>query len=81
MSGESQASMAEQPIDNVNSVAEDSARKENNAALISALNERAPSEVESSFVLDVINETEHGRWIATLGDDAIAEVSYRFVGG
>jgi predicted GNAT family acetyltransferase len=24
---------------------------------------------------------EHGRWIATLGSDAIAELTYRFVGG
>ncbi|MFD8078258.1 GNAT family N-acetyltransferase [Streptomyces sp. NPDC059718] len=61
--------------------AEASAREENNAALIAALDEASPSEVESSWVLDVLNDAEHGRWIAALGDDGIAELSYRFVGG
>ena len=57
------------------------AREENNAALIAALNETSLSEVESSWELDVINDAEHGRWIAALGAEAIAELSYRFVGG
>ncbi|WUD70621.1 N-acetyltransferase [Streptomyces sp. NBC_00510] len=61
--------------------AEASAREENNAALIAALGEARPSEVESSWVLDVLNDAERGRWIAALGDDGIAELSYRFVGG
>ena len=39
------------------------------------------SEGESSWELDVLNDAEHGRWIATLGADAIAELPYRFVGG
>ncbi|MFD0782452.1 GNAT family N-acetyltransferase [Micromonospora azadirachtae] len=56
-------------------------REENNAALIAALNETSPSEVESSWVLDVINDAEHGRWIAALGAEAIGELQYRFVGG
>ncbi|MEU4679029.1 GNAT family N-acetyltransferase [Micromonospora sp. NPDC023737] len=56
-------------------------REENNAELIAALNETSPSEVESSWVLDVINDAEHGRWIAALGAEAIAELQYRFVGG
>jgi len=34
-----------------------------------------------SWELDVLNDAEHGRWIATLGDEAIAELSYGFVGG
>jgi hypothetical protein len=37
--------------------------------------------VESTWVLDVINYAERGRWTATLGAEAIAELSYRFVGG
>jgi predicted GNAT family acetyltransferase len=61
--------------------AEAATREENNAALIAALGQAALSEVESSWELDVINDAEHGRWIATLGADAIAELSYRFVGG
>ncbi|WP_037868867.1 GNAT family N-acetyltransferase [Streptomyces sp. NRRL S-813] len=61
--------------------AEASAREENNAALIAALGERSLSEVESSWNLDVLNDAEHGRWVASLGPEAIAELSYRFVGG
>jgi len=65
----------------INLEAEAATREENNAALIAALDQTEPSEVESSWELDVINDTEHGRWIATLGADAIAELTYRFVGG
>ncbi|MDX3073967.1 GNAT family N-acetyltransferase [Streptomyces sp. MI02-7b] len=61
--------------------AEASARQENNAALIAALDEAIPGEAESRWVLDVVHDAEHGRWIAALGDDGIAELSYRFVGG
>ena len=57
------------------------AREENNAALIAALDKTGLSEVESTWDLDVLNDAEHGRWIATLGADAIAELPYRFVGG
>jgi predicted GNAT family acetyltransferase len=56
-------------------------REENNAKLVAALAGKDLSEVESSWVLDVINDAERGRWIATLGAEAIAELSYRFVGG
>jgi predicted GNAT family acetyltransferase len=56
-------------------------REENNAALIDALGTVGPSEVESSWELDVINDAEHGRWVAVLGADAIAELTYRVVGG
>ena len=56
-------------------------REENNAALIVALDRAGLSEVESSWELDVINDAEHGRWVATLGAEAIAELTYRFVGG
>jgi predicted GNAT family acetyltransferase len=65
----------------INIEAEAAARAENNAALIVALDEDDLSEVESSWVLDIINDTERGRWIAALGAEAIAELSYRFVGG
>ncbi len=65
----------------VNLEAEAAAREENNAALIAALDETSPSEVESSWEIDVLNDAEHGRWIAALGPEAIAELSYRFVGG
>lgn len=61
--------------------AEAAAREENNAALIAALGETDRSDVESSWDLDVINDVEHGRWIAALGAEAIAELPYRFVGG
>jgi predicted GNAT family acetyltransferase len=61
--------------------AEAATREKNNAALIAALDRTGPSEVESSWELDVTNDTEHGRWIATIGADAIAELTYRFVGG
>jgi predicted GNAT family acetyltransferase len=61
--------------------AEASARAENNAALIAALGEESPGEVESKWDLDVLDDAEHGRWIAALGDEGIGELSYRFVGG
>jgi predicted GNAT family acetyltransferase len=60
--------------------AEAATREENNAALIAALDRTGPGELESSWELDVLND-RHGRWIATLGAEAIAELSYRFVGG
>jgi predicted GNAT family acetyltransferase len=65
----------------INLEAEAAAREENNAALIATLDENALTEVESSWVLDVLNDAEHGRWIATLGAEAIGELSYRYVGG
>ena len=65
----------------INLEAEAATREENNTALIAALDRTGRSEVESSWELDVINDTEHGRWIATIGADAIAELTYRFVGG
>ncbi|GHH31262.1 GNAT family N-acetyltransferase [Streptomyces lanatus] len=65
----------------INFETEASAREENNAALIAALDEAGRSEMDSSWALDVLNDAEHGRWIAALGDDAIGELSYRFVGG
>jgi predicted GNAT family acetyltransferase len=61
--------------------AEAAIREENNATLIATLDEKSLSEVESGWVLDVINDTERGRWIAALGAEAIAELSYRLVGG
>lgn len=61
--------------------AEETNREERNAALIVALKKKALSGVESSWELDVINDTERGRWIAALGAEAIGELTYRFVGG
>jgi predicted GNAT family acetyltransferase len=61
--------------------AEETKREERNAALIDALGGRAFRDVESSWELDVINDVERGRWIAALGAEAIAELTYRFVGG
>lgn len=61
--------------------AEAATREEGNAALIAALNKKDLSKVESSWELDVINDAERGRWIAALGDEAIGELTYRFVGG
>ncbi|MEU7873526.1 GNAT family N-acetyltransferase [Dactylosporangium sp. NPDC049140] len=65
----------------INLDAEAATREENNAALVAALDKAGLSEVESSWGLDVINDAEHGRWVAVLGADAIAELTYRFVGG
>jgi uncharacterized protein len=65
----------------INIEAEAATREKNNAALIAALDETSLNEVESSWELDVINDAEHGRWVAALGADAIAELPYRFVGG
>jgi predicted GNAT family acetyltransferase len=65
----------------INFEAEAVSRDENNAALIVALDTEGLSEVESSWELDVLNDAEHGRWVAVLGADAIAELTYRFVGG
>ncbi|MFE3162465.1 GNAT family N-acetyltransferase [Streptomyces sp. NPDC059224] len=61
--------------------AEAAAREENNATLIAALDKAGPDEVESSWELDVIHDTERSRWFAAIGPEAIAELSYRFVGG
>jgi predicted GNAT family acetyltransferase len=61
--------------------AEAAAREENNATLIAALDKTGLGEVESSWELDVINDTERSRWFAAIGAEAIAELSYRFVGG
>ncbi len=65
----------------INLEAEASAREENNAALIAALGEVSQSDVESSWELDLFNDAERGRWVAMVSDEAIAELSYRFVGG
>jgi GNAT superfamily N-acetyltransferase len=65
----------------INLEAEAATREENNAALITALGETSLSEAESSWQLDVINDPDRGRFVAELGDDAIAELPYRFVGG
>ena len=61
--------------------AEEVSREESNAALIAAMRKRLASEVLSSFDMDVINDSERGRWIALLGTEAIGELTYRFVGG
>ncbi|MFI7427927.1 GNAT family N-acetyltransferase [Micromonospora sp. NPDC049836] len=57
------------------------ARAENNAAIIAALGRSGLGEKESSWELDVVNDAEHGRWVAALGAEAIGELSYRLVGG
>lgn len=56
-------------------------REERYSALIAALRARAQDDTLSGFDMDVINDTERGRWIALLGAEAIGELSYRFVGG
>lgn len=56
-------------------------REENNAALVAALDAVDHDDVVSGWELDVINDVEHGRWVATLGAEGIAELTYRFVGG
>lgn len=61
--------------------AEEINREDSNAALIAALGMMSSNEVVSSFDMDVINDSERGRWIALLGTEAIGELTYRFVGG
>ncbi|MET8957603.1 GNAT family N-acetyltransferase [Streptomyces sp. NPDC004393] len=61
--------------------AEAASREQNNAALIAALDETGLREAESAWELDIINDAERGRWTASLGPEAIAELPYRFVGG
>ncbi|MBT2566340.1 N-acetyltransferase [Arthrobacter sp. ISL-85] len=56
-------------------------REERNAELIAGLQEKTSNGFESEWDLDVINDAERGRWIAVLGAEAIAELTYRFVGG
>jgi predicted GNAT family acetyltransferase len=60
---------------------EEAARRVNNAALISGLNEPPREPVRSDWDLDIVNDTERGRWLALLGADAIGELTYRYVGG
>ena len=74
------ASPTESVTVTTNIEAEKTNREASNAALIVALKKKALSEVESTWELDVINDTERGRWIAALGAEAIGELTYRFVG-
>lgn len=60
---------------------EESNREDGNAGFTAVLSTNGTGETESSFQLDVINDLERGRWDATLGGDAIGELTYRFVGG
>ncbi|MGW9031541.1 hypothetical protein ACWGQ5_47520 [Streptomyces sp. NPDC055722] len=50
--------------------AEAASREQNNAALIAALDETSLLEAESAWELDIVNDAEHGRWIASLGPEA-----------
>lgn len=61
--------------------AEQTRREDRDALLIAALRSGARDDALSSFDMDVINDSERGRWIALLGAEAIGELSYRFVGG
>lgn len=58
------------------------ARDANNIALIASIHrDRDSPETGSFFAFDVVNDTEHGRWLADISGDTIAELSYRYVGG
>ncbi|NEN07769.1 N-acetyltransferase [Diaminobutyricibacter tongyongensis] len=57
------------------------AREENNLALIATFDTPDASDVASTWEFDVLKDEEHGRWIATLGADAIGVLPYRIVGG
>ena len=48
---------------------------------MSALNEPHRESARSEWNLDIVNDTEGKRWVALLGVDAIAELTYRYVGG
>jgi predicted GNAT family acetyltransferase len=65
----------------INLEADAVASEENNSALIAALSETGPMKTKPSLDFDVLKDAEHGRWIASLGAEAIAELRYRFVGG
>jgi predicted GNAT family acetyltransferase len=56
-------------------------RLANNEALIAAMSEKAHVDKPSDFELTVINDAERARWIAVLGAEGIAELTYRYVGG
>ncbi len=61
--------------------AEATNRDASNSELIAALRSSAPEHNRSEYELDLINDTERGRWIIALGAEAIGELNYRFVGG
>lgn len=61
--------------------AEAATREQGNTVLIAALNKNDLNQVASTWEIDVVNDAERSRWIATLGDEAIGELTYRFVGG
>jgi hypothetical protein len=73
--------VAESATLTTNIEAEAANREENNATLIATLDEKILCDVEPSWMLDVINDAERGRWITTLGAEGIAKLSYRFVSG
>lgn len=56
-------------------------RELRDAALIAAMRSQTSDDTLSGFDIDVINDSERGRWVALLGAEAIGELSYRFVGG
>ena len=56
-------------------------REERDSRLIAAMRSAVPEDTLSGFDMDVVNDSERGRWIALLGAEAIGELSYRFVGG
>lgn len=60
---------------------EQTRREERDSLLIGELRSGAADDTLSSFDMDVVFDSERGRWIALLGADAIGELSYRFVGG
>jgi predicted GNAT family acetyltransferase len=65
----------------INLEADAVASEENNSALISALHETGRIGTKPSLDFDVLKDAEHGRWIASLGAEAIAELRYQFAGG
>jgi predicted GNAT family acetyltransferase len=65
----------------VNFEEEAALRDASNVALMTAIDEGTGAESHSDWDFEVVNDAEHGRWEAILNEDAIGELTYRFVGG
>ena len=52
-----------------------------NSELMSTLEHVSSVRRNSDFDFGLINDVEHSRWEAILNEDAIAELTYRFIGG
>jgi predicted GNAT family acetyltransferase len=61
--------------------AEQTEREQTNAELVAALRDAGDDPDASAWELDVVNDSEHGRWEAYVNEEVVAELTYRYVGG